>query len=87
MTRTIRKIYRQTFNLKFRDDAAQYFGLVEYLRQNSVKFAVRDSEHLRIVECDEKFAPIVEEFMNNEEVVQFAREFAHSEARVRYAAF
>jgi len=78
--------YRQTFNLKFRDDAAQYFALLDFLQQQSIRFAIKDNEHIRVVECNEKFAPVIEHFMSNEDVVQFAREFANCETRVRYAA-
>ncbi len=82
-----KKLYRQTFNLKFRDDAAQYFALVDFLQQHKIKFSVTDSEHLRVVECDEKFAQAIESFVNNEDLVQFAREYAHTQANgfVRFA--
>lgn len=77
---TNKKKYKQTFNLKFRDDAAQYFALLDFLQQNNIRFLVRDNEHLRIIECNEKFAPVIENFMSNEEVVQFARAFAQTQA-------
>ncbi len=76
----MRNKYRQTFNLKFRDDAAQYFALLDFLQQQNIRFAIKDNEHIRVVECNEKFAPIIDGFMHNEEVVQFAREFAQTQA-------
>ncbi|HIH14257.1 MAG TPA: hypothetical protein HA224_03300 [Nanoarchaeota archaeon] len=80
ITAAEKKLFRQTFNLKFRDDAAQYFALVDYLQQNKIKFKVTDSEHLRVIQCDEKFAQMVQSFVNNDELVQFARDYAHTQA-------
>ncbi len=75
-----------TFNLKFRDDAAQYFALLDFMQKSKIKFAVVNQDHLRIVEFNERFTEAVDVFMQNDDVNTFAKSFAQaSGARVALA--
>ncbi|MBI4095420.1 MAG: hypothetical protein HY438_01015 [DPANN group archaeon] len=75
-----------TFNLKFRDDAAQYFALLDFLQKSRIKFAIVNQDHLRIVEYNERFANAIDIFMQNDDVNSFAKSFAQaSGARVAFA--
>ncbi len=75
-----------TFNLKFRDDAAQYFALLDFLQKSKIKFAIINQEHLRIVEYNERFSETIDVFMQNDDVNNFAKGFAQaSGARVAFA--
>ncbi|MBI2040479.1 MAG: hypothetical protein HYT16_00055 [DPANN group archaeon] len=75
-----------TFNLKFRDDAAQYFALLDFLQKSKIKFAITNRDHLRIVEYNERFADTIDMFMQNDDVNSFAKSFAQaSGARIALA--
>jgi len=54
----------RVFNLKYHEDAEQYFDLLAMMNAQKIKFGVRNNGPLRVIEVPEKFAYMFERNTN-----------------------